>query len=451
MVSIQLVHQHINKCRAEDLETFKTFVKQPSVSAQSKGIRICAQMIKDHLVSLGLHSELIETSGQPVVFAELLSNNPNAKTIIFYGHYDTQPPEPLDDWRTDPFNPVVKNGRVWGRGTADNKGQFLAHIFAVRSFLAVTGGLPVNIKFVFEGEEESGSPHMKEFVESNRDLLKGDLVFFADGPANANEQQEIMHGFRGMYSCQILLETATHENHSGKTGLLIPNACTEMMRLITTMIDANGKILIDGFYDDVVQPTDYEWSLIDKIEYDPEKFAATFGVDEIKFNKREYYYRFMFQPTLTVSTLIGGFTGKGSKTSVPNKAEIKIDMRLAPDQDPWDIERKVKLHVNKINPNFVVKTINTTPSSKTNVDLPVCKAVQKAASKYFNTVIVPMAGATCPEYVWTRILKIPAVTIPYGNSDQDNHAANENLKLKNFYNGIHTSAEVIHRVSQIKD
>ncbi len=448
-MKIDKVHQHIDFMQEQDLDTLKAFVRQPSVSAQGLGIRKCGQMIVDLLNSIGVSARLIETSGEPIVYGERFCNIPEAKTILFYGHYDTQPPEPLEGWRTDPFDPVVKDGRIWGRGTADNKGQFLAHIFAVRSYMAVFGELPINIKFVLEGEEESGSPHMREFVENNKDILGADLVYFADGPANANNQPEIMHGFRGMYSCHMILETALHENHSGKTGLIIQNPIQELMRLITTMIDPSGEITIDGFYDDVVAPTDYEWELIDKIDYSPEKFAETFGVDEIPYDRREYYYRFMFQPTLTISTLVGGYYGEGSKSSVPCKAELKFDMRLAWDMDPWDIEKKVKAHVAKFNPNIVVNTINTTPSSKTDTTLPVCRAVAKAVNKYFDCVLIPSAGATCPDYVWTRILHTPSVLVPYGNSDQDNHAANENLKLENFYKGIHTSAEVINCIAEI--
>lgn len=449
-MQIEAVHRHIDTMQQQDLETLMQVVRQPSVSAQDLGIRQCGKLLVELLEGIGVSARLIETEGEPVVYGERMCGNPDAKTILFYGHYDTQPAEPLDDWNTDPFEPVVKDGRIWGRGTADNKGQFLPHFFAVRSYLAVHGDLPVHVKFVLDGEEESGSPSMRGFVESHKEMLKADLVYFADGPANANDQPELMHGFRGMYSCHMILETAAHENHSGKTGLLIPNPITEMMRLITTMIDPTGHITIDGFYDDVVAPTDFEWDLIDKIDYSPEKFAKTFGVDHIPYDKREYYYRFMFQPTLTISTLMGGYMGKGSKTSVPNRAELKFDMRLAWDQDPYDIEKKVKAHVAKFNPDIVVNTINRTPSSKTPVDLPVCKAVAEAASKYFDCVLIPTAGATCPDYVWTRILHTPSILMPYGNRDQDNHAANENLKLENFYKGIHTSAEVIHCVSKIK-
>ena len=448
-MNVDMVHKHIDSMHEQDLETLKVFVRQPSVSAQAKGIRKCGEMLVELLKSIGVDARLIETAGNPVVFGERFCSNANAKTLLFYGHYDTQPPEPLEDWHTDPFDPVVYDGRIWGRGTADNKGQFLPHIFAIRSYLAVYGDLPVNVKIVLDGEEEIGSPSMAGFVETNRALLKADLVYFADGPANANGQSEIMHGFRGMYSCKMTLETAEHDNHSGKTGLTIDNPIQELLRLITTMIDEDGHITIDGLYEDVVEPTESEWALVDKIEYDPKKFAKTFGVDNIPYNKWEYYDRFMFKPTLTISTLVGGYYGEHYKASVPCRAELKLDMRLAWDMDPLDIEKKVKAHVAKFNSDIVVTTFDRTPPSKTSVDLDICKAVARAAEKYFDCVLIPTAGATCPDYVWTKILHTPSLLMPYGNTDQDNHAANENLKLDNFYRGIHCSAEVIHSISEI--
>lgn len=447
-MSIAKVHEHIDQMKEQDVETLARFVRQPSVSAQETGIRKCAEMLKEYMDGIGIPSRILETDGQPVVYGEVRSKNPDAKTILFYGHYDVQPAEPLDDWNTPPFEPTIINGRMYGRGTADNKGQFLPHIFAVRSYLEMTGDVPVHCKFILDGEEESGSPSMGAFIKKNIELLKCDLVYNSDGPVHPNGQPEIKHGFRGQYSCQIDLETASHENHSGRSGGLIPNAAIEMCRLINSMIDKDNRVQIEGFYDDVLEPTEFEWDLIDKIPFDPEGLAKVYGVEKLLYDKKGHYHGLMFRPTFNINGLLSGYVEEGGKTTVPCQAMIKIDMRLVEAMRPDDIAEKIRKHVAKHSKYAKVTSFTSTLPSKTQADLPICQAVASATRKYFpNPIVVPTSGGTNPDYVWTKILGSPSVTVPYGNADQTNHAANENMALDYFYKGTHISAEVIDTIA----
>ncbi len=434
-----------------DLELLKKLVAQPSISAQNQGVRRCAELLKELLTETGCSNVTIfETPGQPVVYGELASKKEGAKTVIFYGHYDVQPPEPLEEWITPPFEPTVRDGRLYGCGTADNKGQFLAHILAVRSFMKAEGGVPVNVKFVLDGEEESGSPHMEGFVESHRDLLKADLIYNSDGPMHSLDFPEIKQGYRGVMSFELELTTATHQNHS-KTGGLIRNPAMDLVQLIATMADSSGRVTIDGFYDDVLPPTEYEQKLMDQCGFDPEELARVYGVKKLAVDSKEAYYRqLMFLPTLTINGLCSGYYGVGHKTCVPRSALAKFDIRLVEKMDPKDIERKIRRHVAAVNPDVQVRVDGSTLPSKTSAELPLCRAVAEAVKVFYpGALVLPSSGGSNPDYVWTKILKIPSVGVPYGNADQTNHSPNENFRLDCFYRGIHVSAEVMDRLSRL--
>lgn len=446
------MHDHIDMLRESDLEILKELVRIPSIAnrGDDTGVINCSKRLKLLFESLGLESRIFETPSQPVVYAELKSSNPTAKTILFYGHYDVQPVEPLDEWTSSPFDPVIREERIYGRGTADNKGQFLGHINAVRSFLSTLNDVPVNIKFVLDGEEETGSQSMEWFVRNNEELLKTDLVYFADGPSEHNGATTVVLGFRGMFSFEITLRTAKHANHSGRAGGQIPNAAIELSRLVASMINDKNQITIDGIYDDVLPPSPHEVDLINKMPFNPSSIALVYGVNEILLNKEQFYTQQMFLPTLTVNGVISGYIGPGRKTAVPEVASVKIDMRLAMNMDPNDVEEKVRKHIAKFCPKAELRVFAKQLPSKTPANLPICKAILETVKSHFpGTYIIPSSGATCPDFVWTKILKSPSVSVPYGNFDQSNHAANENLKLENFFRGAHCSADIIKTVSEL--
>lgn len=446
---IEKVKAHIDSKREEYFQLWKDLVAQPSVSAQKLGVRECAELLKGMMEQAGVKAKLIETSGEPMVYGEVRSSKLNVPTVLFYGHYDVQPPEPIEAWISPPFEPTVRDGRLFGRGTADNKGQFLGHLFAVRSYLEATGDVPVNVKYVFEGEEESGSPHMREFIDAHRDLLEADIVYNSDGGMSDRDVPLLFFGVRGMLQVELSLETASQDNHSGNKGGVIPNAAWEMVHLLSTLQDKNRKVTVKGFYDDVRPPSDYDWELIRALPYDPEALAPIYGVEKIELDKEEFYYRLMFQPTMTINGLVSGYTGPGPKTIIPGQATAKLDMRLVADQDPMDIFEKLKAHIAERNPKVKVILRGAMLPSRTPTDLPICKTVVNAIRKAYQQepMVMPLIGATNPDYVWTKILGLPSVCVPYANADESNHAPNENMRIDLFYAGIHASAHVIHEIA----
>jgi len=423
-VSIMKIHNHINAHSDEYLETWKQLVSQPSISAQNKGVRDCALLLKGMMEKAGIDVRLIETPGQPVVFGEVSCGRPGAFTILFYGHYDVQPPEPLLEWDSPPFEPTVRDGRLYGRGAADNKGQLLAHVLAVKSYLAAGDSLPVNVKFVFEGEEESGSVHLPGFIEENRGFLTADLVYTSDGPLHDTGAPVVFFGVRGILNVEIQLMTATHDNHSGNKGGVIPNAAWELVELLHTMRTEDGQVAIEGFYDDVQPPDETTLELLRALPYDPERLASVFGVPRIKLSREEFYRRLALEPTLTINGLVSGYTGEGSKTIIPGRATAKMDMRLVADQDPFDIFDKVKAHVKRHHPEARVIHQGHMLPSRTRPDIPagqsIISAVQKACKQ--QPIVMPALGGSLPDYVWTKVLGLPSVGVPYANADEANHA-----------------------------
>ena len=450
-MNIDKVHQNIESHRESDLELLKKLVRIPSVAAKNQGIDECRDALVSLLEGLGAKTSVLPTKGAPVVFGEIDCGKPDAKTVMFYGHYDVQPPEPLEGWKTPPFEPTVIKGRLYGRGTADNKGQFRADILAVRSYIESGEGLPINIKYFLEGEEENSSMNILDCIVPNKEKLKCDLVYNSDGGMHDSGKPIVQHGVRGMLQVKIDITTARQDNHSGNKGGQIPNAAWEMVKLLSSMIDENGRCAIEGFYDDVVAPSDYDMELINRMEFNPEAVAKIYGVDKILLDKEDFYLNLMFQPTFNINGLDSGYNGVGYRTIIPGSASVKIDMRLVDNQTPDDIYKKIVAHVEKHCPGAKISIGSTTLPSSTKTDLPVCKAVARGVANWWKVepILMPRVGATNPEYVFTKIAGLPSVCVPYANADESNHAPNENMTLECFYNGIHTSAEVIKEIGML--
>lgn len=450
-MNIQKVHDFIDAERDYALETWKSLVRIPSVAAKNMGVEECCTALVKLLTEIGVKTEVYPTKGSPVVFGELSCGKADAKTIMFYGHYDVQPPEPLEEWKTPPFEPTEVDGRLYGRGTGDNKGQFLAHIMALRSYLKTGTELPVNIKFFLEGEEENGSKNILDFIVPHKDLLKCDLVYNADGGMQPDGRPYIQFGVRGMLQATLELTTATHDNHSGLKGGTIPSAAWEMVKFLNTLIDENGNCAIEGFYDDVVAPTPYDMHLIDLLDFDKEAQKAVTGAKEIYLSKEDFFLNMMFRPTFNINGLSSGYTGPGYRTIVPGSAIAKLDFRLVEAQDPDDICKKLIAHVNKYCPDMKVTIGSHLLPSKTRPDLPESQAVVRAVERAYGkqAVVMSSTGATNPEYVFTKIAGLASVCVPYANADECNHAPNENMDIELFYKGIHASAEVIKEIGML--
>ncbi len=440
------LHAHIDEMREAYLEEWKRVAAQPSVSAQNIGVEECCSLLTSLFGGLGLKTKILESPTKPAIYAELRSKREDAPTVLFYGHYDVQPPEPLELWHTEPFQPTVKDGRLYGRGTADNKGQFMAHVMAVRAFLELFEDVPVHIKFLLDGEEESGSPSLPWIARENKELLAADLMYVSDGGMYDDVTPQIVYGNRGILSFEIHLSTASGDNHSGNKGGVIENAAWRMVRLLASMTDEDGHVLIDGFYDTIAPISPAQEKMMEELPFQPEELAALYGVEKIKYaDKLDFYRHLMFLPTLTINGLTSGYQGKGTKTIIPSSASVKMDIRLVQGQRGMDIFEKVKNHVKKQEPLAEVTDCSIMEASVTEPSLPLVGVVREAIKKAYRTkpVNLPLMGGSLPNYVFTEILGIPVVSVPYANPDENNHAPNENMKLSCYYSGIHGTAQVL--------
>jgi len=451
LMDIDNIHRFIDKAEEESIGLLKKLVAQPSISATNIGVKECAKLLSGIMSNIGIHTKIFDTEEeQPIIYGEIMAKNKNSKTVLFYGHYDVQPPEPLNEWHTPPFEPTIINKRLYGRGTADSKGQILAHVLAVSAFINCVDCIPVNVKFVYEGGEESGSKSLAKFVKQHRDLLDADLVFTADGGRHNTGAPIIYFGSRGLLNLEISLQSAKHDNHSGNKGGVISNAAWDMVNLLTTMKDREGNITINSFYENVELPTEHDLELLKKIPYSRNNFAKICGVKEILLDKIELYKRLFFKPTLTINGIKSGYIGAGSKTIIPSHATAKIDTRLACNQDPNVIYSLIQEHLIKHKSNVKIIKHGSMYPSRTPVNTPICKLAINAVAKSNNhdPIIIPIAGGSFPDYVWTRILRLPSLLVPYGNADQSNHAPNENIELDCYMKGIHTSAQLMHEFNQ---
>lgn len=442
---MERVHKCIDDSFDQYLSIIKSFLRQPSVSASGEGVRECAVLLSNIMNDCGITSKIFETAGHPVVYGELLSGKKDAKTVLFYGHYDVQPPEPLDLWDSPPFEPEIRQGKIFARGSADNKGQLIAHVLAVKALKETGTEIPCNVKFVFEGEEESGSTNLPNFVRENKELLFCDIVLPVDGSLLPGNILNVRLGSRGVLSFEIELQTAAFDCHSGRGGGTIPNAGWELVNLLRTMKNEKGEILIDGFMDNVRVPSEFDLSVIDNLPYDPEEMAKIYGLDSLGMSRREYFTALNLSPTLTINGITCGYQGNGSKTVNPSRASVKMDARLVVDQNPEDIMQKIENHVLKHAPGARIKWHGFMSPSKSDGDLDVCQQVVDSLKKvYEEGVILSLgSGGSLPNYVWTEILGTPALGIPYANEDSRNHAPNENMSLALLKKGIHASAQIM--------
>jgi acetylornithine deacetylase/succinyl-diaminopimelate desuccinylase-like protein len=399
----------------------------------------------------GMTVEVIPTKGHPIIYAERLSD-PSKPTVLFYGHYDVQPPDPLEEWNSPPFEPTIRDGKIFCRGVGDNKGQLLAQVLAVKSYMDVHGALPVNVKFVFEGEEETSSPNIAPFVETNREKLKADLVYTSDGPLDASGKPMVLLGVRGILYVEMEAQGAKWDNHSGNKGGIIPNPAWTLVELLNTIKNRDGKVLIEGFYDDVQKPTEKMLDLIRALPFNKDEIRETVGYDGFDMDGESYYRKLTLEPTFNIAGFTSGYGGEGSKTIIPHKAVLKCDMRLVVDQDPDDIYEKLVAHVKKHAPEVTVKHLGDMQPSRTSPDLEIVKVITKAVEEAYGEepILQPSLGGSLPDYVWTKILKVPSVVVPYANADESNHAPNENLEVDKFFKGIRCSCSVLSALGKMK-
>lgn len=439
------VFRYIDTHREAFIERLFAYLRQPSISAHGIGIAETAEHIAGVMRGIGLETEIVPTDGWPMVVAER-QERPDAPTVLLYGHYDVQPPDPLDAWVSPPFEPEIRDGRIYARGAGDNKGQHFAQILALESLLACRGALPCNVKVLLEGEEEIGSPQMPDFVQAHRDKIMADLVITSDGPVDESGRSRILFGVRGVLSFELRARGANRDLHSGNWGGIAPNPIWTLVHLLATMKNDRGEVTIAGFYDDVEPLTPLEQEALERLPVDVEEVMRELELTELDQPvERGYFERLSAWPTFTINGFHGGYGGPGSKTVLPHEAVVKCDVRLVEAQKADDIFAKIEAHVREHAPGVEVIRQGSMEPSKTPIDSPYTEPIRRgvAAGQGEEPLLVPAMGGSLPDYVFTKLLGIPAFSVPYANPDESNHAPNENLEVERFIKGIKTGAAML--------
>jgi acetylornithine deacetylase/succinyl-diaminopimelate desuccinylase-like protein len=449
---------HINRDRY--IEELKQYLAIPSVSAlpQHKAdVRRCAEWTADELRRIGLQNiKLIDTPGNPVVYGDWLGAS-GAPTLLFYGHYDVQPVDPLDQWISPPFEATVRDGEIYARGAADDKGQVFMHMKAIEAYLKQTGGLPLNIKLLIEGEEEVGSTHLDEFIRTHKAELATDVVVVSDSPMFDRGVPSICYGLRGLTYFQIDLRGSNTDLHSGSFGGALANPAFVLARVLAQMKDRGGRVKIPGFYDDVRPLSEAERAEWKKLPFNETRYRKELGASRL-FGETGYstLERVWARPTFEVNGLLSGFTGDGAKTVLPATAMAKVSMRLVPDQNPDTIAALFETYLKKICPKSVELTITRMHGGNpwmTEFDNQYVRAAGRAIERGFGQVpVFNREGGSIPVVAtFQQELGVPSVLFGIGLPDENAHAPNEKLDLENFHNGIVASSYLYQEIASLTE
>ncbi len=430
-------------------EELKEFLRIPSISMLPEykdDINRCADYVADKLRNAGLSRvKILKTEGHPLVYGEWLGA-PGKPVVLIYGHYDVQPVDPIELWDTPPFEPVIKDGKIYARGATDDKGQIFMHFKSVESFFKVNGSLPLNVKFIIEGEEETGSQSLQSYINNNAELLKCDAVLISDTALFDVGIPTLTYGLRGLSYMEVEISGPVADLHSGTYGGAVGNPINILAGMIAKLHDKNGRITIPQFYDDVLKIKGKEKKIFGKLKFSEKKFAQEAGVRILEGEKGySTLERIWIRPTLDCNGIWGGFTGKGAKTVITSKAAAKISMRLVPNQDPDKISRLFTKYIKKIAPKSVkvkVSNLNGAYPVLTSLDDPATIAAANSMAKAFGKKIAFMReGGSVPIVtVFSKKLKVPVVLMGLGLNNENLHSPNEHFNLNHFRLGIISSA-----------
>jgi acetylornithine deacetylase/succinyl-diaminopimelate desuccinylase-like protein len=449
----------INVNRDRYIDEMKQYLAIPSVSAlpeHRNDVRRCAEWTADEMRRAGLQSvHLEETPGHPVVYGEWL-RAAGAPTILFYGHYDVQPVDPVNLWTSPPFEATIRDGEIYARGAADDKGQVFMHFKAVEAHIKQTGGLPVNMKFLIEGEEEVGSANLDNFIRAHRDLLKANVVVISDSPMFDRGVPSICYGLRGLTYFQIDLRGSKSDLHSGSFGGAVANPAMVLAQVVAQMKDKGGRVRIPGFYDDVVPLRDEERAEYAKLPFNERKYKQDLGVPRL-YGESGYttLERVWARPTFEVNGLLSGFTAEGAKTVLPAVAMAKVSMRLVPNQDPDKIAGLFEAYLKKVTPKTVELKVTRMHGGKpwmTAFDNPFVQAAGRAIEAGFGQrpVFVREGGSIPVVSTFQEELGLPSVLFGVGLPDENAHAPDEKLDLGNFHNGVIAAAHLYREIGALR-
>lgn len=440
---------YIDSRREENLEELKEFLRIPSVSTKSehnKDIERAAHWVAEKLRAAGLENvEISATKMHPVVYGESL-HAPGKPTVLFYGHYDVQPAEPLDLWATPAFEPAVRDGNLFGRGTADDKGQVHIHLKALEALKSATGALPINIKVVIEGEEEVGSVNLWDFMTKNRDRLKSDALIVSDTAMLAKGVPSITYGLRGLNYYQVEITGPAQDLHSGVFGGAVPNPLTILSEMIAQLHEKNFRVTVPDFYKDVAPISRAERKALNSLPWKEKDFRKTVGAPGLCGEKGFTIVEQLWtRPTMEVNGMWGGYTGEGAKTVIPSKAYAKLSTRLVPNQDPEKIAKLVERHIRKLLPKTVKCDFQVLSTGKPWVapyTHPIFqKAIHALERGFGKKAVFIREGGSIPFVTQMHdTFKVPCVLLGFGLPDENAHAPDEHILLDNYFGGIKSVA-----------
>lgn len=451
-------YDYLNKSKTTRMDELFQFLSFASVSAKSehkKDVAACGLWLAEHLKKIGFKAGTHGTKGHPVVYAEYLVDD-KLPTILYYGHYDVQPPEPYDLWKTPPFKPQIRSGYIFARGSSDNKGQVFSHIKGLEAIIKSTGTLPINVKFMIEGEEEVHSANLPDFIRKNKKMLKGDIVVVSDTSQFNKSLPAVTFGLRGIAFVEVLVYGPNRDVHSGSYGGAIANPVNVLCQMVGRLHDKNGKIAIPGFYADVKPMTAWERKQFKKLPYNEANYKKALGLNDLQGEKGySTYERAWSRPTCDLNGITGGYQGEGAKTIIPSYASCKITMRLVPNQDPHDICNKIEKYLHKIAPKSVkIKVVKH--GGARGVVVPTEGPWLEAAARAIKTgfgkdpVFMKEGGSIPIVSDFKEILGLDTLLIGFGQQDDNIHSPNERFRLVDFERACKTAAALPAELAKVK-
>jgi acetylornithine deacetylase/succinyl-diaminopimelate desuccinylase-like protein len=452
MPDLSAVDQFLNNHLDHSIAELSRLCAQPSVAAQNWGLRECAALVAAMLEQRGLSVQILETGGAPVVFGE--RKGKSKRTVLFYNHYDVQPAEPLDLWESPPFEPTLRDGKLFARGVSDDKGHLVSRLFALDALLQNDEDLPCGVKFIVEGEEEISSVHLPDFVRSQKDLLAADACVWEFGGVDHRETPMQYLGLRGICYVELSVETASQDVHSGLGGSIFPNAAWRLVWALNTLKGPDERIRIPGFYDPIVPPTARDHALMDAMPEIAQEYRARYGLNQFLKGLTggvELRMAEVFEPTCTICGLTSGYQGAGAKTVLPARANAKVDFRLVPDQTPEQVVDQLRAHLDAEGFSDVqVRLLGGEAPGRTDPDHPFVQLVVDTAAEVYGKPmqIVPMVGGSGPNHVFLEALHLPVVTAGVGHPGAQAHAPNENMRLDLYLKGAQHIARILQAFGQ---
>ncbi|MBN1668014.1 MAG: M20/M25/M40 family metallo-hydrolase [Anaerolineales bacterium] len=424
-----------------------TLAAQPSVAAQNWGLAECAALVAEMLAQRGFKTEIMPTAGAAVVYAERQGRGD--KTLMFYNHYDVQPAEPLELWDSPPFEPAIRDGKVYARGISDDKGHLVSRLFAIDAILAAEGELPCNVKFLVEGEEEIGSVHLPDFIAQNKAKLAADACVWEFGGVDHREVPMQYLGMRGICYVELSVESAKIDVHSGLGGTIFPNAAWRLVWALNTLKGPDERIRIPGYYDSVVPPSARDIKFAKALPEVAHEYQQRYGVDHFLRGLQggvELYLAEVFEPSCTICGLTSGYQGPGSKTVLPARASAKVDFRLVPNQTIEAVLSGLRTHLDAEGfPDVQIEFLGGGPAGRTDPDDPFVQLVIDAAAGIYEhpMQIVPMVGGSGPNAAFLKHLQLPIVTAGVGHPGSQAHAPNENMRIDLYLKGAQHIARIL--------